>query len=1006
MCSKGEDDNDGITRTANMNHPNNNKPKTEQPQQQQHEEEDVVAVATTERDPRLLRWPEDEENETNSVNPYKFLQSKWSIWTFAYMSVVLDKGAQQNKRKDDGHQHYYLTSDDLYVVPKAMESTHLVQVFDQQYHQQQQQEQQQQQKTTKTTTHGSSHDDDNDNDNDDNEDLSEIKSKAARRQLLWALWKIGAPTFVPAGFCELLVVLCGTALPLLVRELLGVLEQQQADGTEVLTKGLPLAISIFIVSILNGFGNHRHRHLALKTGVALKATIVNVLYQHVLQLSPAGKKGLTSGEVTNLVAVDAQKLFEVTQEGHLIWALPLSIVLVTFFLYRTLGPSTLVGIVVLIGFVPVIQKVTARMLAIRQQRVRYTDQRVEIVSNMLQGIKVTKLNNYESNYLRNVTDTRNQELHYLSREMAVWATTLLMTVISPVLATGATFCTYVLMDDNNILTASDTFGVLLLFSALRFPINFAGRLIGKMAQALSAVRRIALFLERPLRQDEDSSSASSKTKTKTTTATEGEDAAWVATNQTTPASEEEESTTPEHEKQPLTLKHASFRIGDSPPTKEELLRDPSTQDTSGFTVSKFDFSIAKGEVMAVCGPVGSGKSSLINGILEEAEALGDTKVEIHGPISYVPQTPFILNLTVRDNILFGLPMDEERYNQVLDACCLRPDLEQLGASGDLTEIGERGVTLSGGQKQRVSLARAAYNSAASLYVMDDPFSALDSGTGKTVFERLIASPEALLKDKAILLVTHASHFITHKAIDKILLLVEGQDRFLGSWDELAHFHPTDEITLRAVDHIKSSVRENTEESDSDDEAEKDADKGVDEDETGGTKKRGRLIQVEQREHGLSSLKTWLLWFQRAGGWKFMSLQILFMGIDRLVYVAVEWFLAKWTAAADGPVDILGIEFPPQTDGISAQAEYLRVYATLIVVSFVATALRSEWAVTGGGRATRNVFATMLSSVLRAPMSYFETVPMGRILNRFTYDTDINDVTLTQVMSMFMISCSW
>ena len=115
------------------------------------------------------------------------------------------------------------------------------------------------------------------------------------------------------------------------------------------------------------------------------------------------------------------------------------------------------------------------------------------------------------------------------------------------------------------------------------------------------------------------------------------------------------------------------------------------------------------------------------------------------------------------------------------------------------------------------------------------------------------------------------------------------------------------------------------------------------------------------------------------------------------------FQAKWTSARDGPIEIFGISFPAQTGGVSAQAEYLRVYAALIAVSFILTALRSEWSVTGGWRATRDVFATMLSSVLKAPISYFETVPMGRILNRFTYDTDINDVALTQVMSMFMIS---
>lgn len=328
------------------------------------------------RDPRLLVWPEDEVYDSrlySILNPVKYLHTKWRYWTFSYMDLVLDKGAKQNKR--GGNE--CLTSDDLYAAPKAMESTRLVECFDQHYH-----------RPAK------------DPDHDDSKDWTSPDSLIeSRRRLLWALWKVGAPTFVPAGFCQLMVVICGIALPLLVRELLEVLEQQNLDGKSILRKGLPLALSIFAVSVFNGFGNHRQRHLAMKTGVALRAAVINQLYQHVLRLSPTGKKGLTSGEVTNLFAVDAQKLFEVTQEGHLIWALPLSICLVSFFLYRTLGPSTLVGIVVLTGFVPIIQIVTTQMLAIRQKRVKYTDRRVEIVSNMLQGIKVTKLNNYEGTTL-------------------------------------------------------------------------------------------------------------------------------------------------------------------------------------------------------------------------------------------------------------------------------------------------------------------------------------------------------------------------------------------------------------------------------------------------------------------------------------------------------------------------------------------------------------------------------------------------------------------------------
>jgi ABC-type sulfate/molybdate transport systems ATPase subunit len=238
------------------------------------------------------------------------------------------------------------------------------------------------------------------------------------------------------------------------------------------------------------------------------------------------------------------------------------------------------------------------------------------------------------------------------------------------------------------------------------------------------------------------------------------------------------------------------------------------------------------------------------------------------------------------------------------------------------------VTLSGGQRQRVSLARAAYVRA-SCVILDDPFSALDSGTGKQVFDRLIAAPDALLKDSAVLLVTHASHFISHRAVDKILLIAQGKNRFYGTWDDLSHFSPSDEITRRAVDHINSQVRENTENTEkSDSDIEVEGDLGIEKQQVESQAKKKRIMQKESREHGLSSLKTWLLWFQRAGGVWFIGSQIVFLTIDRFAYVAVEWFLAQWTSGAYEPVVILGVEFPAQTDGVSAQ-----VFESLCIDNF-------------------------------------------------------------------------
>jgi ATP-binding cassette subfamily C (CFTR/MRP) protein 1 len=494
---------------------------------------------------------------------------------------------------------------------------------------------------------------------------SELASSGTR-PLVTTLWKLATPTFVPAAFCQLLTVLCQAGVPLLVRELLTLLEDK--PNQKVLTEGLPFCLGLCFALFLNAFGNHRHRHLAMKTGVIMRAALINVLYARVLRLSPQGRSDLTTGEVTTLVAVDTQKLYEVTQEANLIWSLPLSVVLVTIFLILVMGPVTLIGIAILILFVPMASFVTNKMLQVRQARVKATDRRIEISSSMLQGIKTAKLNNYEASYLEQASAVRYEELRLLRQELAIWAVTLMMTVISPVLATAGTFAVYVLVDEDNILTAAKSFSVLLLFSALRFPVNYAGRLLGKAAQAVSALRRIEHFLDRDIR-----STATIHEKSLPTV----EEAAL------------------DDEKPLLVVTKAAFRVG------EDTLNEVPIGDTlrgGSFTVSEFDFSVRRGEIMAVCGPVGSGKSTLINGMINEATPLSkETTVSKKGRVAYVPQTPFILNATLRDNILFGLPFDQAHYDRVLDACALRSDIVQLGAAGDLTEIGERGVTLSGGK---------------------------------------------------------------------------------------------------------------------------------------------------------------------------------------------------------------------------------------------------------------------------------------------------------------------
>ena len=250
-----------------------------------------------------------------------------------------------------------------------------------------------------------------------------------------------------------------------------------------------------------------------------------------------------------------------------------------------------------------------------------------------------------------------------------------------------------------------------------------------------------------------------------------------------------------------------------------------------------------------------------------------------------------------------------------------------------------------GQQQRVSIARAAY-SRPDIVLLDDPLSALDAGTAKTIFENL----RTLLCGSAIILVTHAAHFLSQ--VDKIVLVSGGRVQFTGSWTELIDFKPEDDKTRDAVDHIRLAVQEDGNDSTPDaPDGEFSTQKNIP-----GGKMTGRastllsskkIMTAEEREHGLSSFSTWLLWFKHAGGIPFILAHIFFMTIDRFAYVAVEYWLARWTEGAYEAISVFGIEFAPQTDGREAQSKYALVYALLIVASVIGTFFRSEWV--GKGR---------------------------------------------------------
>lgn len=195
-------------------------------------------------------------------------------------------------------------------------------------------------------------------------------------------------------------------------------------------------------------------------------------------------------------------------------------------------------------------------------------------------------------------------------------------------------------------------------------------------------------------------------------------------------------------------------------------------------LKNINLQVEKGKCVAVVGTVGSGKSSLVSALLGEMDKISG-RVNTVGKVAYVPQQAWIQNATLQDNILFGLSMDRKRYDQVIEACALKPDLEIL-PGGDQTEIGEKGINLSGGQKQRVSLARAVYNDA-DIYFLDDPLSAVDSHVGKHIFEEVLG-PKGILAKKTRVLVTHGITYLPE--VDNIFVLKDGEISEQGTYKQL------------------------------------------------------------------------------------------------------------------------------------------------------------------------------------------------------------------------------
>ncbi|CAJ0841832.1 11126_t:CDS:10, partial [Entrophospora sp. SA101] len=554
--------------------------------------------------------------------------------------------------------------------------------------------------------------------------------RALNRTFFWKFWI--------AGLCRFVGDMLQVTSPLIIQEIISYASKSyyNAQGQDSAAYGYGLIIILFVMQFGSTFLLNMFFFGAMETGFFVRTSLIASIYRKAIVLSGKARSDFTAGKITNLMSTDTFRIDFVCGYFHVAWTSPIMLAIALGLLIKNLGPSALAGFGLLIVMGPLQGYIMKSLTTLRAKAAKVTDERVKLTQEVLQGIRVIKYYAWEDSFLDALNKLRIKEMRYIRLLLTVRAGIMSVSLVIPVFASMLAFITYSLA--GGVLNAPIIFSSLALFNVIRMPLMFIPIIMASIADALVALSRIQSLL---LADELDSLPKIVESDDFAVRVTDGE------------------------------------FLWDTAPPPEDLATKKSAKRKRRFSRKvKSNNNGAKGKLVGVVGSVGSGKSSLLSALVGEMKRVkGET--EFSGSVGYCPQTAWIQNATLRDNITFGLPFNEEKYRRVIKDCCLEPDIEILPA-GDLTEIGEKGINLSGGQKQRINIARAVYFDA-DIILLDDPLSAVDAHVGKSLFANCI---QGALANKTRILVTHHLHILAN--VDYVIVMKDGEIVEQGTYDEL------------------------------------------------------------------------------------------------------------------------------------------------------------------------------------------------------------------------------
>ncbi|XP_046556239.1 multidrug resistance-associated protein 1-like [Haliotis rubra] len=791
-----------------------------------------------------------------------------------------------------------------------------------------------------------------------------------------SLWKVLFKTFglelLQAQIWKVINDVLIVTNPLILKALIAYV----GDASSPVWIGYLLSLGMFVSVLLQAVTFHVLNHYTIALGIRVRAALTSAIYRKALTMNNEAKKQATSGEIVNLMSVDVTRVQKYCEQIYWVWAAPEEIAICLYLLYSTLGTAMFAGLAFLLLIIGLNVLVMARMSLLQARLMKIKDQRIRLVNEVLNGIKILKLYAWEESFRDKILRVRKYEL------MVIWRIALLQVIltvtsmITPFSVGLFTFVAYVFLNGFHSLDAGTAFVGLSLFNTMKNPLTLSPKIFSDLVKSVISVNRVNRFLHY------------GDLKAKPATRREGG--------------------------HPLVVNNGTF-------TWDQEARP---------ALSNITLRVSEGSLVAVVGQVGSGKTSLISAILGDMDTI-DGYVNVNGRVAYVPQQAWIQNDTVQNNILFGKPLHRRNYIKVLEACALKQDLDIL-PGGDKTEIGEKGINLSGGQKQRVSLARAVYNDA-DIYLLDDPLSAVDSHVGKHIFSKVVGKT-GLLQKKTRILVTHGVHWLPQ--VDMIVVMTNGKISEIGSYNQLMSHHGA--FSQFLMTYFTEPKEEEDSEDDfrrwrkevfkrlkvlhtTDSELESSADefdrtiekmrrdslleglsssirvKRDRKDSRVEIKDMNKLIEEEIVQSGVVKKAVYLSYAKALG---IVSSVVMFLSF--ILYqagtIAASVWLSEWT---DDP-QLNNASLPSDSPERRERTDhFMGIYGLFGVVQAAAITVYSILMAVTSVHASRIVHSKMLGHVLRAPMSFFDTTPIGRILNRFSQDIDTLDNELPITLMMWI-----